>query len=1029
MNGRRRFLYASVIAIHDPSFLYPACQNCFSRLARVSQRFNCHKCGSTTEAADVHYRYKLSLGVADDTEIFKIAIFGSCLDEYFGITADALQRYIQDSTCTSEEHQNNIAQNLLLQATEFCFVGRSFIFGVKSFDNQAEQLSISCNSLLTSNRHGKDLVAYQILVPSVGDIGCTVIKFYNKLLQSAVSKSFQITPPSPDCALTSLDQPGSELSSLCRSRQNHVQSRDRKSLLNHWQLSLGLGSSCDLSTTQEFSGVELSNVVTNNSGENKTPTAKPCMVVPGTQPVQDIQWVSSRSKRRSKGKQADQMHCRFSRNVGSTDPVFASSARVKNTKTLGNMSAPITFESVDNRGLSPLHATLYWQHSASKQNVTGWPVCALGTTLSASDCRSESKGFIALYGSSKEFGGAGSDEKTHGVSADEDHPAVWEELPFSESLNEFIAKIENESNSEAQKHGDSHRSLTSGVHNDFKSIPTTPLSRPKHVSTDAPAGCQSGTSLFQAANSYRVCDPLCCHSLGSAEKVRFVDSDDCSKHLPVDTHQENNNTGLDFCSHRLASKRDSTSSSTSDESSIVHCRINAQQAQRSKPWQNCELAENPIKYPCVPAKAESAQLPIALVHQCSENCLCNFKAKGQFWQTSKENASLVERGFDLETYCNGANENNAFKLVTDSEPLYQDSSNNSFQNSYGSGDLFDATDEGLEIMLESVHPQSHENIYQSGILPASCGGWKSYNDLAYKRLPYEDLLRKSNNFIQQESSSYLVYSDSDSDQENVDSQDFVPSSQSTPLVQKCPQVGSLLGKGTSVGMPAYCSLINSKSGGMMLPLQSNSLGQSTGHIFKRRSSCNLGAANVATNAHPALEDICPFSPSADLFESDSEECIPPSAAKPHKPATFPKSKLPTLSTDKLVKKLEVGSAAIDIKNRDLNKGTHSKGNTIDHSISSEPKSSYGQPSVVLVHTALPASYTTVRKNIVSPPKPTFSLAPTRSESTVDLTVPAADVSSCLLNQIDEWGASWSPELFAEEIIISQHCDLVQKRLF
>ncbi|EMP35011.1 Nitric oxide-inducible gene protein, partial [Chelonia mydas] len=88
----RRLLAASVISVQNSNFVYPSCQNCFSKLILDSNRFNCLKCGCTGEAKDANYRYKLSLKVAGTSDLFAITVFGSSLDPFFGVTAGSLQR-------------------------------------------------------------------------------------------------------------------------------------------------------------------------------------------------------------------------------------------------------------------------------------------------------------------------------------------------------------------------------------------------------------------------------------------------------------------------------------------------------------------------------------------------------------------------------------------------------------------------------------------------------------------------------------------------------------------------------------------------------------------------------------------------------------------------------------------------------------------------------------------------------------------------------------------------------------------------
>uniref|UniRef100_A0A8C0S867 Replication factor A C-terminal domain-containing protein n=1 Tax=Canis lupus familiaris TaxID=9615 RepID=A0A8C0S867_CANLF len=98
MNRGRKFLLASVLALQNSNFIYPSCQKCFSRIILVSKRSRCPKCGFTGKAENVSYRYKLSLKIADSNNLFVITVFGSCLDAFFGLTANGLHRILETNT-------------------------------------------------------------------------------------------------------------------------------------------------------------------------------------------------------------------------------------------------------------------------------------------------------------------------------------------------------------------------------------------------------------------------------------------------------------------------------------------------------------------------------------------------------------------------------------------------------------------------------------------------------------------------------------------------------------------------------------------------------------------------------------------------------------------------------------------------------------------------------------------------------------------------------------------------------------------
>ncbi|NXL37263.1 DDIAS protein, partial [Glaucidium brasilianum] len=130
MSSVRGLLAASVTSVQNSCFIYPACKKCLSRLILDSRRFNCLKCGYTGEAKDASYRYRLSLKTANTNDLFDITVFGSCLDPFFGVTAENLQRCIQDFNQLSGETHPDSSPGELVQAVETCFIGKRFIFRV-----------------------------------------------------------------------------------------------------------------------------------------------------------------------------------------------------------------------------------------------------------------------------------------------------------------------------------------------------------------------------------------------------------------------------------------------------------------------------------------------------------------------------------------------------------------------------------------------------------------------------------------------------------------------------------------------------------------------------------------------------------------------------------------------------------------------------------------------------------------------------------------------------------------------------------
>ncbi|XP_015489909.1 DNA damage-induced apoptosis suppressor protein isoform X10 [Parus major] len=278
MNSVQGVLAASVISIQNSCFIYPACQNCFSRLILDSRRFNCLKCGCTGEAKDASYRYRLSLKIADIADLFDITVFGSCLDPFFGVTAENLQRYLQDFNQLSGETNTESSTRALVQAVETCFIGKRFLFGVKGCAREdgghsaASSILQKCSRI---NRSTKNLIACQIFPPNAAVTGFTVISYLDRLLQSAKFRSCNNSSYLPDVSSTPIDEPLSELSSLSSLSRSScfVQSSGRESFLGCWQQSLSLTSSVAWVTAEDFPTLEVGKLVSEQHEQEERPVS------------------------------------------------------------------------------------------------------------------------------------------------------------------------------------------------------------------------------------------------------------------------------------------------------------------------------------------------------------------------------------------------------------------------------------------------------------------------------------------------------------------------------------------------------------------------------------------------------------------------------------------------------------------------------------------------------------------------------------------------------------------------------------
>ncbi|KFQ34208.1 Nitric oxide-inducible gene protein, partial [Merops nubicus] len=416
MNSVRGLLAASVISIQNSCFIYPACQRCFSRLVLNSRRFNCLKCGCTGKAKDASYRYRLSLKIADTTDLFDVTVFGSCLDPFFGVTAENLQRYIQDFNQLSGETSPDASPGVLVQAVESCFIGKRFIFGVEGcaredeWHSAASSIFQNCSRI---NRSTKKLTACQIFLPNAAVSGFTVINYFHRLLQLAKSRSCNNSSYLPDASGAPIDEPVSELSSLSSLSRNScsVWSSGRESFLGSWQQSFSLTSSVAWVTAEDFPTLEVGKLLSEqHEQEGKPVSAESCSVSLNNQTLWDSQFSTSSMKEGDKEEDND---LSSQSDSGSATAKLETVSSSKTECSHGNNSSLLQH---------PVESGVRSIYAKTNSRNYSYPEKSHSSLFYRRDVSASHHTNVA------------------GVSRMDS--MLWDDLPFSESLNEFLAKIE-----------------------------------------------------------------------------------------------------------------------------------------------------------------------------------------------------------------------------------------------------------------------------------------------------------------------------------------------------------------------------------------------------------------------------------------------------------------------------------------------------------------------------------------------------------------------------------------------------------
>lgn len=854
MNSVQGLLAASVISIQNSCFIYPACQNCFSRLILDSRRFHCLKCGCTGEAKDASYRYRLSLKIADTNDLFDITVFGSCLDPFFGVTAKNLQRYIQDFNQLSGETNTESSTRALVHAVEACFIGKRFIFGVKGCAREdgghsaASTILQKCSRI---NRSTKNLVACQIFPPNAAVTGFTVISYLDRLLQSAKFRNCNNSSYLPDASSSPIDEPPSELSSLSSLSRSScfVQSSGRESFLGCWQQSFSLTSSVAWVTAADFPSLEVGKLTSEQHEQEERPvSAELGSLSLNNQTLWDSKFLVSSVKEGDKEK----------------DNESSSQLRRKD-----GISATDKLERVScsNTECSHKNSSKLLQHPLESEVTNNYP-----KTNSRNYCYPEKSHNSRVC---KRDASAPNHVNVAGVSQMDS--MLWEELPFSESLNELLARIEGGRSVVTSP------SLDAGKHAHLESSKLG-VNLNKSYSRQAvghlPAVSVSGRLLPPAENN-------------SWENAVFAS-------LRSNANPLSDVSQYEFSPSDLSStlKEGGASSPVTPEPSVSQSRCVQSKEANSDPanssWSFIKLhGETCLK------KSKTATCE----RSACESCLAACENKENYSTPSQNtDLTLTEAQVSDPPTPNNARRiykrelkpltelsDNTFKSVSRKELQW----NNIFpEGSYNaSADLFDASVREVAKPVEFLNKSCNsliqedtltENVTAESVLsPGDVPCTSSKLTSSLHRFPHTF----------SKHSTPVTYSFCDSESSSVCAQDFVPYSQSTPMTKPLqkPWPAGERSSCITVFTPKNPTKIHSKCKRSRSSFQNTLLQQLTGKLVKRGRPRNREEKGSGS---PASQQFLNSQLPASL-----EEWIPPSSNKGLKPTASLNLKTVTWAAD------------------------------------------------------------------------------------------------------------------------------------
>lgn len=981
MNGRRRLLAASVISVQNSSFVYPSCQNCFSKLILNSNRFNCLKCGCTGEAKDANYRYKLSLKVAGTSDLFDITVFGSTLEPFFGVTAGSLQRYIQDFNQVSGELDRDASPRVLIQAVKTCFIGRRFIFGVKSSENHDGGHSVS-DSILPNgsriNRLTRDLTACQIFLPNTAAAGFTVISYFHRLLQSANFRSSHSSSQRPDCPFIAVDQPSSELSSLCSSGSNScfVQSSGRESFSVPWQQSFGLtSSSVEWVTTEDFSSLELGKAAGEQCElQERGFSAELCSLSPSNQTIQDLQLCNSMNERN------EQEDREFSSLSSRSDTITA-------TEKLESCA----------------HLKREWSPDRNSSRLLQSPL-DLGVKYSCLEiisrhdyCQEKSWNSLLCQRKDDSFcSSAVSPNHGSATGTSQDDPVIWDELPFSESLNDFIARIEN-------------RSTISPV--GLNALKCSLRERNELDENHSKTSCRQGI-VHTACKSTTTTGRF-------PQLTEHVDS--CKEHI-LSCHQSHLTPVNGQCEPLYSILSTSTKGGRESDfipdpsllvlsqSSAVRatCVLSAGSFLQSEKA-NVNISNNAHSFTNLQCTMKDAEISYlqrrerpARLHSLYDGCVADWENKDNCSYPPNLRTDLTssrELGCDSAAPYKAKNtckrelepltklQENTVRAINQNDVL-QNNPNHSKSSYNASADLFEASAREIETMVEFSN-KSHNSSAQEDVSTEKYTASElvcSPLDVGCSYLECRSSLSLPPPFGKH--STPISYSLYDSELDLVDTQNFVPYSQSTPVARPLQKFRSQRGR-ESV-LPKLTSKSPTKircKSKQSRPSFKNTLLRQLTSKFPKHKRSSVTAINKSVPQQSFINSEVP--------ENDSKEWIPPSATKLLQPAAF--SNLKTVG-------LQARSPAIckpiDKKTISENKASSGKSRT-DTCLRSRKLNPMNRAGIPTTPIPANAAKALLLKDAVSG---TCACSETQKSHSC---------ATYLLGGLDE-AVSWSPELFTEK---------------
>ncbi|CAK6967268.1 DNA damage-induced apoptosis suppressor protein [Scomber scombrus] len=448
MSVRRALVDCAVLSLQDSCVFYPCCKGCFSRIdvqQQDTKRYRCSRCGYSCLREQVDYRYRLSLRVTRDNTVFGVTVFGNSLNPFFGIHASGLQRLVENLDRPADPSTRSA---LLVKAVKDCFIGRHFIFGIQVAGTESGPWLGGHALNGSNNTDPAQFIASQMILPKATGLGgCSVVSYYRILLQKAAEYEQESTDPSktyrPPSTTPLMIPHHSSTSSF-----NNATLSD--SGLLFWSLQRSQHKDCTLTPTSPWD--QSLGLVTSSAEQEEG-----CS-------TQDSGDESSKQTDNKKTPRHAQRGCLDNHNV-KEEKVPSSLLPLDSSYCNSQSFAKCSYSSIENAvGNTPILNTWFSPSPVSHKKD-------LPLTSEAKRFSTETLTKIFLSGS-----------------------VAWEDLPFSESLSEFLC----EENKDFDRVSETHVPLNVKCQRETTRNNLSSGTQDKNSSIESISVCQSNTHMTES---------------------------------------------------------------------------------------------------------------------------------------------------------------------------------------------------------------------------------------------------------------------------------------------------------------------------------------------------------------------------------------------------------------------------------------------------------------------------------------------------------------------------------------------------